>query len=159
MKTLQTNKLTPPNCRGLSTHLHNTSYCTNICFSLHMRSSDLDKSLLQGSKMQPWWAWKKTPTPPPAANHCVPGGVRRKEEPLSTSLKERHGPAPSWMVKRKITGISAFFMSSIFTLIDIVKVQILFFKTNHSECKYFFCSLFQWLLVLLFQPVSVTTQS
>lgn len=55
------NNLTPPQSRRFSTHLRNTSYCTNICFSLHTSSSESENLFGYGSMTQPWWVQERIP--------------------------------------------------------------------------------------------------
>lgn len=54
----------------LCTHLRNTSYCTNMCFSLRLSSWHSDS---WGSAGKPWWAWRS----PPTNTTAVPAGVSR----------------------------------------------------------------------------------
>lgn len=159
MRTRPTNKLTPPRRRGLSTHLHNTSYCTNICFSLRMRSSDLDNSLLHGSIKQPWRAWRKTTA---SQRHCT-SWCEEKQKPLSKSWKREMALPSSLMVKGKITyfGIFLCHLCSCWLIyLQYIYKYYVINKTSHREGVTIFSIYhFNWLLVLLFQPVNLTTQS
>lgn len=72
---------------GFSTHLCNTSYCINICFSLHTSSSEWENSFGRGSVTQSLWTGRRN-----SPSAVCPGCCEHKED--SQRFEQSALPSP-----------------------------------------------------------------